>query len=187
MMSVSALIESYTPALLEALEAPSANGKQHAVQERFVRSFAGDVLGLAPAGVSLLAGGSPDRTLEEFLASTAVNIALPGVDIHQRRRLFETFRAITEAVSRYVPQPYDWPITLFAASEISLEDVSRGWSPLAHGGLRFHELPGDHYSILKTPQVAELASILSRYLGAHSEGESPHSHLLAAFAAPGME
>ena len=40
-------------------------------------------------------------------------------------------------------------------------DPSLGWESLAAGGLEVAETPGDHYSILREPQVRSLAERLA--------------------------
>ncbi|MFP2934212.1 thioesterase domain-containing protein, partial [Pyxidicoccus sp. 3LG] len=67
--------------------------------------------------------------------------------------------------SRYSPRPYVGPVTLFRAQEISPVyshmGTSLGWEPLVPT-LRIREVPGDHDSLVREPNV----QILGRYLRA---------------------
>jgi amino acid adenylation domain-containing protein len=62
----------------------------------------------------------------------------------------------------------DVPIVLFRARENSWPGMIRspdlGWTPYARGGLVVHEVPGDHLSILESPNVATLAAKLEQHL-----------------------
>jgi thioesterase domain-containing protein/aryl carrier-like protein len=154
-----ALIESYHPRVLEAIDAQFAPAGTGDREQRLLIAFARDLLG--GNGEAPLPDLRSGLTLDEFLASPRVEALLHGISPTQRRRLFDVFKANAEAMPGYEPQPYDGHITLFGAMQIPLPDVTRGWSAVAKGGLTLHQLPGDHYSILKPPQVESLASILA--------------------------
>ena len=57
----------------------------------------------------------------------------------------------------YRPQPYSGRTVLFCASN---EAADRGWSSLAAGTLETYTIPGNHYEILREPDVGVLAKQL---------------------------
>lgn len=76
--------------------------------------------------------------------------------------------ANAQAAYRYVPQPYSQRITLFKADEQSdvgaaTEDPTLGWNVWATE-MQVHQVPGNHLSLLKSPQVQILARQLGQYL-----------------------
>ncbi|MEH2080290.1 MAG: amino acid adenylation domain-containing protein [Nostoc sp.] len=72
-----------------------------------------------------------------------------------------------QAMLNYTLQKYPSKITIFKAAEqpknISL-DPDFGWSVYAQGGIEVHEIPGDHFSILKNPYVKILTEKLDLHL-----------------------
>jgi thioesterase domain-containing protein/acyl carrier protein len=129
------LIDSYTPKLLERLE--SEHSSADGDQEGGLRrAFGRDFLG------------------------TAGPRALHG----HEHELFEVFRTNVQAMQAYAPKPYQGPVTLLSAAEGGPADAAHGWAPLVPAGLALHTLPGDHYSILKPPQLDNLVQALERAL-----------------------
>lgn len=64
----------------------------------------------------------------------------------------------------YVPKVYQGQLTLFKARDNSsngFQDHERGWMALAVAGVNTHELPGDHYVIMREPNVSSLAQRLT--------------------------
>ena len=39
------------------------------------------------------------------------------------------------------------------ASDTAARRPDPGWAGLAHGGVAIHEIPGDHYSIVRHPEL----------------------------------
>jgi thioesterase domain-containing protein len=80
------------------------------------------------------------------------------------------------AARNYVPQVYDGKVTLFWASgDLRTYDVVDGWKVLATGGIEVHEIPGNHFNIVKEPHVAELARKLNDCL-ARDQDRHLHVH-----------
>lgn len=68
----------------------------------------------------------------------------------------------------YVPKPYDGRLDLFRAIDqkaIWEPDPLLGWTGFAVGGIRVHDIPGDHISIMMEPNVCVLADSLRQCLG----------------------
>jgi amino acid adenylation domain-containing protein len=78
-----------------------------------------------------------------------------------RYRNFHIIDTYDRAVAAYKPKPWHGRITVIKAKD-SWGPQSMGWESLAKGSLNVQVLPGDHYNIIKEPQVKELAIALER-------------------------
>ncbi|MCB0764570.1 MAG: amino acid adenylation domain-containing protein [Flavobacteriales bacterium] len=75
-------------------------------------------------------------------------------------RHFHIIDTYDQAIMAYRPKPFDGPVTVFkAAGSYGAQDM--GWGELALGPLDLHVLPGDHYSLIKDPEVKLLVRQLS--------------------------
>jgi thioesterase domain-containing protein len=115
----------------------------------------------------------PEQQLS-FLLSEAKTAGLVPVEIGftEIENLFNVFKANLNAVRSYKPQRSSTPITLFRAGDNESDDFSKGWERFAGAGLEVHSVPGDHYSILREPNVGLLAQHLQAHL------EQAHESLL---------
>ena len=123
---------------------------------------------------SLTSGPVP--TEDELAASFTRDLArLPGQEVtispedlrsSQTGPLFAMFAANLRAGRAYVPEPYPGRLTLWY-SEQTLATVSAdlpaAWGRLAQG-VETSTLPGDHYSLLRAPQVERLAREITERL-----------------------
>ncbi len=123
--------------------------------------------------------GTPEISEADLLAAIAADlggIAGRKIDVEgpQTRRLLRVYRANVEAVKRYRPEPD--PSGLPASGRVALlraaerpegrvVDPDLGWEALAPG-LLVRELTGDHYSLLRAPQVESLAAAIEALLSA---------------------
>jgi thioesterase domain-containing protein len=74
-------------------------------------------------------------------------------------------------LSDYEPKFYSEKITLFRADDsFRTPDPRLGWDGLADEAIECHDVPGDHYSILKTPNVQVLAEKLRACLDEAENG-----------------
>jgi len=67
---------------------------------------------------------------------------------------------------KYVPAAYSGRLLLFRAEGRTAEyggDLTLGWSDIARDGVVVHQVPGDHLSIMRKPQVDRLVEQLSPY------------------------
>ncbi|XGW00925.1 MAG: amino acid adenylation domain-containing protein (plasmid) [Leptolyngbya sp. BL-A-14] len=79
------------------------------------------------------------------------------------RPMLQVFYANSQAVHRYVPQSYPGRITLFRTSAPSVEgtpDLTLGWQQLTGLKVEIHQIPGNHFTMLRKPQVELLAQQL---------------------------
>jgi len=137
------LIDSYAPALLDRFEAQDA--ERPGDEAWLLRAFAQDAAGAT--------------TTVESRASSP--------------RLFETFRNNLLALRAYRPQPYAGTLTLLATAQGRQVEPTLGWGTLAAGALVLHALPGNHYSLLKAPQLEHLIAVLEGALAPRAQPEAP--------------
>ena len=141
-----------------------------------------------------LARLTAEEQLDEVLRHARHAGLVPAeMGLDEARRLFELLESHVEARLRYVPQPYEGRVTLFRAHEQLLAaagaldhgpplteavrqivrkvaDPMMGWGGLAAHGVEVHELPGNHFSMLRPPHVSALAGELRACLErAHAE------------------
>ena len=82
--------------------------------------------------------------------------------------------AYQDALRRYHPQPIDVAVQLFAAEQRRHGLPSTlGWeSCVPAAALRVQTVPGDHYSMMLSPQIEVLAQALATALTAHPSERS---------------
>lgn len=156
--------------------APAGSREQGLSEASLLVGFALD-LGLSPEWVSAqsaqLEQFAPEEGLRYLLErAQQTGIMSPGMDLGQVCILYKVFRANVMAVGRYVPDVYPGAITLFRAKgspgETSLvEDL--GWQGLAAEGLTVHAVPGDHFTVIRMPQVEVVAETLNALIRREEE------------------
>ncbi|WP_009631984.1 non-ribosomal peptide synthetase [Synechocystis sp. PCC 7509] len=81
-------------------------------------------------------------------------------------RIMRIFWANSQATVNYAPQSYPGAIALFKSNEpLTTTDTTLGWSQLTNS-VELHSIPGNHLTMLKTPNVQALAKQLNKYLTA---------------------
>jgi len=107
------------------------------------------------------------RNLENAVNESVSDMAGAGTMLVKQsfaRHWVRIALANARAFRRYVPEPYPGRLTLFVAERRVTArpgaDPARGWSQLAQGGVDVCTLPGDHFSILRNPNVATCAQVL---------------------------
>ncbi len=128
-------------------------------------------LGLSISGLSLevsvLSDPSQDDRLESLLAQAKRAGVVPAdLGPDRIRSLFRVFAANVEANRLYAPAPGETPVTLWRTegSLASAAEPTLGWSRLAQGGLEVHAIAGDHFSIVREPQIETVARWLTEKL-----------------------
>jgi amino acid adenylation domain-containing protein len=84
-----------------------------------------------------------------------------------------TIRDIEEinymTIKKYVPKIYPGKLTFFCAvEEVCPEENITGWQRLAQGGVETIEVPGDHQTMIKEPNVRGLAEALEKSIAQSS-------------------
>ncbi|MCY2994485.1 MAG: alpha/beta fold hydrolase [Planctomycetota bacterium] len=85
-----------------------------------------------------------------------------GLGVAEIRRLAAVCQSHLAASASYRPQPYLGPAVLFQA-DLGRGGLDRRWKSLCPR-LRVEPVPGNHYSMLRKPDVDVLAARLERYL-----------------------
>jgi thioesterase domain-containing protein len=91
--------------------------------------------------------------------------ALPAdVDLTAIRSHLDIFRINARALTRYRPDGrYAGALDVFPAAE-GEHGAGAEWESWAEGGARVHAVSGNHYTLLRKPQVRDLAERLRRCL-----------------------
>lgn len=102
-------------------------------------------------------------TIAQFLPQAARSRVLDELTVD---RMFKIFYANSQAALSYKPQAYAGSIALFRTADSikQSKDATLGWAELAIGGVDVHTIPGNHLTMLKSPQVQVLAEQLQQYL-----------------------
>jgi amino acid adenylation domain-containing protein len=145
----------------------SACGPSAAVDttERMPIDF-GEALGLerSDLDVDYLSQLAPDAQLAYVLEQAQLAYLLaPDVDLSQFRRLFRVYQANVQCMRAYIPRRYAGSLTLLKADEQlfdAADSPTLGWDRLADEGVVTYVVPGNHFSLIKRPQVASLAERL---------------------------
>jgi len=109
---------------------------------------------------------APNEQLNSILEQAKQADLLPAdTDPAHMPLLFQVFRSNAYASRSYVPVAYPGPLTLFKASEQFGEfDEDLGWGELAAEGFMVESVPGNHYTIVREPNVEFLAEKLNHCL-----------------------
>ncbi len=164
--------EGQAPELLALIDTlPPETATAPATDEELVASFAQDMARLLGFNVGI----SPEelRSLPEQeklahvvrLGHTA-GLLPADFGLAQIEPLFATFAANLQASRAYAPEPYTGRLTLWVseATTASYAAALDAWSRLVPAGLDRTILPGDHYSLLRRPEVERLARELTAQL-----------------------
>jgi thioesterase domain-containing protein len=130
---------------------------------RFARDFGLDLdVGASSREADQVWRLNPDEQLSYVLAQAkAAKLVASDVDLDQLRRHLLVFITNGEARRSYTPQTYPGPVTLLKAAERADSfDPILGWDSLAADGVKVYIVPGDHYTLLKEPNVQVLAERL---------------------------
>ena len=110
-----------------------------------------------------------DQLLDLALERAWKNNALPAsIGRPQLRRWLGVFNANMRAVLDYHPPAYPGDLVLIRAGErpgSANQDQTMGWSILA-ASTEVHTTPGNHYTMMRWPNVQDLARLLRRRLDA---------------------
>jgi pristinamycin I synthase-3/4 len=172
-------------ALIDALPPETADAP--ATDEELVASFAQDMARLLGFNVGI----SPEelRSLPEQeklahvvrLGHTA-GLLPADFGLAQIEPLFATFAANLQASRAYAPEPYTGRLTLWVSEATAASHAAAldAWSRLVPAGLDRTILPGDHYSLLRRPEVERLARELTAQLVRNNDDGSTLSGIPSA-------
>ncbi|MDJ0897246.1 MAG: amino acid adenylation domain-containing protein [Xenococcus sp. MO_188.B8] len=110
----------------------------------------------------------PDQQVKHlFEQAKQQAIFPPEIEIEQMLTLWEVFQTNLIAMYHYQPKAYSGSIILLNASETTsevIEDPTHGWGHLVLDDITIHTITGDHYTIMKAPQVEGLTEKLNEHL-----------------------
>ena len=107
-----------------------------------------------------------DKRLSFILQhATKQHLVPPGVELEDIARYFNVYCTNTRAMSAYVPRTQNVRVALFKANE--QPDFASNilpWEELVTEGVETHVIPGNHYTLLREPNVRVLAEHLKSCL-----------------------
>ena len=90
------------------------------------------------------------------------NLVSEDVDLTQIQHLLEINKLNIQALGNYQPQSYSGSMIVIQASETNT-DLASVWGELVEK-VDAYMIPGNHYNMVRNPQVQRLAQILPKYL-----------------------
>jgi len=130
-----------------------------------------------------LVGKDPRPLVEQFLQAdaqdqwkmvqetlTSYGVLAPKTAHAEMTALLNVFTRNALAMNNYSLHPSNQSVVYFRASETP-ERFSKLWTKWSGGGIQFHSVPGDHFTMLRRPSVRIIAGILQRYLSMNSSNE----------------
>ncbi len=111
------------------------------------------------------------KTVEEAMPRFQATLTRAGhlpssVTLSQLKELYVNFERHVDALSQFCPSSYAGKLDLFLAEKrtrMEPKDLDGGWQGLA-AELEVHLVQGDHFSIVREPDVIPLANILGQRL-----------------------
>jgi amino acid adenylation domain-containing protein len=126
--------------------------------------------------MSRLVGKDPRPLTEQFLwltpqdqwkmvqeALTSYGVLSLATAHAEMAALLDIFTRNFLAGGNYIARPINQQVVFFRASETP-EHLVEPWTPLAVGGIHFHSVPGNHFTILAQPAVRIIADLLQEYI-----------------------
>jgi amino acid adenylation domain-containing protein len=153
-------------ALLVLIDSYAPTGKPEAEDELTLLARFGRDLGVSwqtvPYDLDYLKQLDLDERLAYLLEQAQrARVMPPDIELAQIRRLFHVYQSNVTAIRQYVASPYSGAITLFKAQEAQTEaGMDLGWGKLAVTGVTVQQIPGDHYSAMREPNVKAWAGQL---------------------------
>jgi thioesterase domain-containing protein/NAD(P)-dependent dehydrogenase (short-subunit alcohol dehydrogenase family)/acyl carrier protein len=110
---------------------------------------------------------TPDEQLQYVKdCAQSAQVLPPEFGFSQMRQLWDVFQTNHHAWYRYVPQQYDGKTVLFWADQQPpqvLQSPAQFWADLIPD-LQTHQIAGDHYAIVRAPQIGAIAEQLKRLI-----------------------
>jgi len=134
--------------------------------------------------MSRLVGMDPQPLAEQFSRAaaqdqwkmvqetlTSYGVLAPKTAHAEMTALLDVYTRNFRAMNNYSLHPSDQSVVYFRASETP-ERFSKLWTKWSGGGIQFHLVPGDHFTMLRRPNVRIIAETLQRYISMNSNHES---------------
>jgi thioesterase domain-containing protein/acyl carrier protein len=133
--------------------------------------------------MSRLVGRDPGPLVKQFLQAaqqdqwkmvqetlTNYGVLAPKTAHAEMTALVEVYTRNFRAMNNYSIQTSKQAAIYFRASETP-EHFSKVWTKWSGGGIQFHSVPGDHFTMLRRPGVRIIAETLQRYISMNSNNE----------------
>ncbi|WP_053657665.1 hybrid non-ribosomal peptide synthetase/type I polyketide synthase [Streptomyces sp. MMG1121] len=154
-------------AAVDLLEPPGP--AEPASDAALLARFARDLAGLAgsdwspePADFEPTGGRSP---MEELLTRARHAAVLPDeIDAATLDRLAGRFLRLSRALAGHVPAAYRGRVRLLRAMDGATAPTTRKWLDLLGDRAQSIDVPGDHYSVMRSPNLQTLAAELGKAL-----------------------
>jgi thioesterase domain-containing protein len=101
---------------------------------------------------------------------TSFGVLAPKTAHAEMTALLNVFTRNALAMNNYFLHPSDQSVVYFRASETP-ERFSKVWTKWSGGSIQCHSVPGDHFTMLRRPNVRIIAEALERYISANSNNE----------------
>ena len=134
--------------------------------------------------MSRLVGKDPRPLVEQFFQAdaqdqwkmvqetlTSSGVLAPKTAHTEMTALLDVYTRNALAMNNYSIHPSDQSVVFFRASETP-ERISKRWTTWVGGSIQFHLVPGDHFTMLRRPNVRIIAETLQRYISMNSNNES---------------
>ncbi|WP_330301262.1 non-ribosomal peptide synthetase/type I polyketide synthase [Streptomyces sp. NBC_00503] len=158
-------------ALIDLLEAPGPSPRLAEIDDAVLLSWFGrDLAGLAgtswePDPELFRAADCPEKAFEILYSEAAGLGVLPaGIGLEMFSEIYTRFARNFRALLAYAPQPYAGETAFLRAEDGSTDEAVAAWSHLFPSGFHYVALPGDHYSVMRSPLLRQLADQLSLWL-----------------------
>ncbi|MFD7129446.1 non-ribosomal peptide synthetase, partial [Streptomyces anulatus] len=151
--SLRAAAQSVDLVLLDSLPPGHVDGSDVSVASAFVNDLAG-IDGDTGSG-----GTASGGVAEEFERARSQGLIPPSLHLEQFTRRVDVYGANLRAMAAYSPEPAEVPAALYRPSD-SAGSLDEGWRRLTAGRLTVHEVSGNHYSILREPELEQWAGNL---------------------------
>jgi thioesterase domain-containing protein/acyl carrier protein len=109
------------------------------------------------------------NVVQDILTSSGV--LAPKTAHAEMTALLNVFTRNALAMNNYSIHTSNQSVVYFRASETP-EHFSKLWTKWAGGGIQFHSVPGDHFTMLRRPNVCIIAETLQRSISMNSNNES---------------
>jgi thioesterase domain-containing protein len=134
--------------------------------------------------MSRLVGMDPRPLVEQFSRAaaqdqwkmvqetlTSYGVLAPKTAHAEMTALLDVYTRNFRAMNNYTIHTGKQAVVYFRASETP-DRFSKLWTQWAGGGIQFHSVPGDHFTMLRQPNVRFIAEALQRYISMNSNHES---------------
>jgi thioesterase domain-containing protein len=111
---------------------------------------------------------------------TSYGVLTPKTAHAEMTAMLDVFTRNSLAINNYSLHHGKQPVVYFRASETP-ESISKPWTTWVGGSIQFHLVPGDHFTVLRRPNVRIIAETLQRYISMNKQqrvaGVSPEMSL----------